>query len=91
MHVSFLPLTVSQHAHSLRLTPFLTTALLFHLSEKAQRSHEEAEASRTKETERELSECVSVMESSLRSALSAVLEAEMKAAFGDLWLEVTLA
>lgn len=57
----------------------------------AGRSCDEVEANRKKETERELSECVSLMESSLQSALAAVLEEEMKAAFGELWLEVTLA
>ncbi|XP_053366925.1 transcriptional protein SWT1 [Clarias gariepinus] len=58
------------------------------LEEKVQRSCEKVEASRKKETERELSECVSVFESSLQRALSAVLEEEMKAAFGELWLEI---
>ncbi|XP_053501064.1 transcriptional protein SWT1-like isoform X3 [Ictalurus furcatus] len=57
-------------------------------AEKPQRSCEEVQASRKKETERELSECVSVLESSLQSALSAILEEEMKAAFGELWLEI---
>ncbi|TSL47576.1 Transcriptional protein SWT1 [Bagarius yarrelli] len=55
--------------------------------EEAQRLREEAEANVKKETERELSECVSVLESSLQTALSAILEEEMKTAFGDLWLE----
>ncbi|KAK3506809.1 hypothetical protein QTP70_028374 [Hemibagrus guttatus] len=55
-------------------------------AEKAQRSREEV--SRKKEKERELSECVSVLEGSLQSALSAILEEEMKAAFGELWLEI---
>ncbi|XP_047674070.1 transcriptional protein SWT1 isoform X2 [Tachysurus fulvidraco] len=59
-----------------------------HQEEKAQRSREEVKASRTKEPDRELSECVSVLESSLQKALSAILEEEMKAAFGDLWLEI---
>ncbi|XP_058248534.1 transcriptional protein SWT1 [Hemibagrus wyckioides] len=59
-----------------------------HQEEKAQRSREEVEASRKKEKERELSECVSVLENSLQSALSAILEEEMKAAFGELWLEI---
>ncbi|MCJ8749981.1 hypothetical protein PDJAM_G00193770 [Pangasius djambal] len=57
-----------------------------HQEEKAQRLHEEVEASRKKATE--LSECVSLLESSLQSALSAILEEEMKAAFGELWLEI---
>ncbi|XP_060738807.1 transcriptional protein SWT1 isoform X1 [Tachysurus vachellii] len=57
-------------------------------AEKARRSREEVNVSRTKEPERELSECVSVLESSLQKALSAILEEEMKAAFGDLWLEI---
>nr|XP_055042100.1 transcriptional protein SWT1 isoform X1 [Misgurnus anguillicaudatus]XP_055042101.1 transcriptional protein SWT1 isoform X1 [Misgurnus anguillicaudatus] len=38
--------------------------------------------------ERQLSECVSVLESCLLGALSEVLEVEMKAAFGDLWTEI---
>ncbi|XP_053087665.1 transcriptional protein SWT1 isoform X1 [Pangasianodon hypophthalmus] len=59
-----------------------------HQEEKAHRLHEEVETSRKKETERELSECVSLLESSLQSALSAILEEEMKAAFGELWLEI---
>ncbi|XP_051581304.1 transcriptional protein SWT1-like isoform X2 [Myxocyprinus asiaticus] len=37
---------------------------------------------------RVLSECVSALESCLQGALSEVLEEEMKAAFGDLWLEI---
>ncbi|XP_051511696.1 transcriptional protein SWT1-like [Myxocyprinus asiaticus] len=37
---------------------------------------------------RELSECVSALESCLQWALSEVLEEEMKAAFGDLWIEI---
>ncbi|XP_051953898.1 transcriptional protein SWT1-like [Xyrauchen texanus] len=36
----------------------------------------------------ELSECVSALESCLQWALSEVLEEEMKAAFGDLWIEI---
>ncbi|XP_060769973.1 transcriptional protein SWT1 isoform X1 [Neoarius graeffei] len=59
-----------------------------HQEEKTQRPCQEDEARRKKETERELSECVSMLESSLQSALSAILEEEMKAAFGELWLEV---
>ncbi|KAF4092140.1 hypothetical protein AMELA_G00017480 [Ameiurus melas] len=59
-----------------------------HLEEKPQRLCEEVQANRKKETERELSECVSMLESSLQSALSAILEEEMKAAFGELWLEI---
>lgn len=38
--------------------------------------------------ERQLSECVSLLESCLQGALSEVLEEEMKAAYGDLWTEV---
>ncbi|KAI4879876.1 hypothetical protein NFI96_013196 [Prochilodus magdalenae] len=38
--------------------------------------------------ERELSECVSVLESNLQSVLSEVLEEEMKAAYGELWTEI---
>ncbi|KAF5892598.1 transcriptional protein SWT1-like isoform X1, partial [Clarias magur] len=56
--------------------------------EKVQRSCEKVETCRKEETCRELSECVSVLESSLQRALSAVLEEEMKAAFGELWLEI---
>ncbi|XP_051952473.1 transcriptional protein SWT1-like isoform X2 [Xyrauchen texanus] len=37
---------------------------------------------------RVLSECVSALESCLQGVLSQVLEEEMKAAFGDLWLEI---
>lgn len=48
------------------------------------------EARRKEEKALELSESVSMMESSLQSSLSAILEEEMKAAFEDLWLEVTL-
>ncbi|KAF4092126.1 hypothetical protein AMELA_G00017360 [Ameiurus melas] len=59
-----------------------------HESEKPQRLCEEVQTSRKKETERELSECVSMLESSLQSALSTILEEEMKAAFGELWLEI---
>lgn len=40
--------------------------------------------------ERQLSECVSLLESCLQGALSEVLEEEMKAAYGDLWTEVPL-
>ncbi|KAK9956644.1 hypothetical protein ABG768_014363 [Culter alburnus] len=38
--------------------------------------------------ERQLSECVSLLESCLQGALSEVLEEEMKAAYGDLWTEI---
>lgn len=40
--------------------------------------------------ERQLSECVSLLESCLQGALSEVLEEEMKAAYGELWTEVPL-
>ena len=39
---------------------------------------------------RDLSRCVSELEDSLREVLSDVLEVEMKAAFEELWLEVTI-
>ncbi|XP_016146065.1 transcriptional protein SWT1 isoform X2 [Sinocyclocheilus grahami] len=38
--------------------------------------------------ERQLSECVSLLESCLQGALSEVLEEEMKAAYGELWTEI---
>ncbi|KAF4099658.1 transcriptional protein SWT1 isoform X2 [Onychostoma macrolepis] len=38
--------------------------------------------------ERQLSECVSLLESCLQRALSEVLEEEMKAAYGELWTEI---
>uniref|UniRef100_W5KUK6 Transcriptional protein SWT1 n=1 Tax=Astyanax mexicanus TaxID=7994 RepID=W5KUK6_ASTMX len=39
-------------------------------------------------SEQELCECVSVLERNLQTALSAVLEEEMKAAYEELWLEI---
>lgn len=42
------------------------------------------------ETKRDLSRWVSELEHCLLEVLSDVLEAEMKAAYGDLWLEVNL-
>ncbi|XP_050994848.1 transcriptional protein SWT1 isoform X2 [Labeo rohita] len=38
--------------------------------------------------ERQLSECVSLLESCLQGALSEVLEEEMKVAYGELWTEI---
>uniref|UniRef100_A0AAR2JLB7 Transcriptional protein SWT1 n=1 Tax=Pygocentrus nattereri TaxID=42514 RepID=A0AAR2JLB7_PYGNA len=51
---------------------------------------EKEEASRRTAScaEWQLSECVPVLESNLQSALSAVLEEEMKAAYGELWTEI---
>ncbi|KAL6485757.1 hypothetical protein MHYP_G00051490 [Metynnis hypsauchen] len=51
---------------------------------------EEEEASRRTAScaEWQLSECVPVLESNLQSALSAVLEEEMKTAYGELWTEI---
>ncbi|XP_062857209.1 transcriptional protein SWT1 isoform X2 [Trichomycterus rosablanca] len=59
-------------------------------NERSRRANEEEEVNRRKSAvkERELSECVSMLESSLRSSLAAVLEEEMKAAFGELWTEI---
>lgn len=43
-----------------------------------------------REDEEETSRCVSELEHCLLEVLSDVLEAEMKVAYGDLWLEVYL-
>ncbi|XP_066533809.1 transcriptional protein SWT1 isoform X2 [Hoplias malabaricus] len=59
--------------------------------EQEMKQCDEEEAASRREAacvKRELSECVSVLESNLKSALSAVLEEEMKAAYGELWTEI---
>lgn len=72
------------------VTKFMLELRFVHSAETLRRANEEEEASRRKaaETERELSECVCLLESSLQNSLAAVLEEEMKAAFGELWTEV---
>ncbi|XP_072534845.1 transcriptional protein SWT1 [Salminus brasiliensis] len=55
---------------------------------KPRKDEEEASRRKVAVAERGLAECVPVLESNLQSALSAVLEEEMKAAFGELWLEI---
>ncbi|XP_036438238.1 transcriptional protein SWT1 isoform X2 [Colossoma macropomum] len=63
-----------------------------HTKEEHERKlcNEEEEVSRRTAScaEWQLSECVPVLESNLQSALSAVLEEEMKAAYGELWTEI---
>ncbi|KAG1963714.1 transcriptional protein SWT1 isoform X1 [Pimephales promelas] len=55
---------------------------------EAEKEGPQKNRSRNAAEERQLSECVSLLESCLQEALSEVLQEEMKAAYGDLWTEI---
>ncbi|XP_062412131.1 bromodomain-containing protein 4 [Sardina pilchardus] len=58
-------------------------------SERAERAvEEEEERRRALAAARELSESVCVLEDTLKDVLSAILQQEMKEAYGDLWTEI---
>ncbi|XP_077076654.1 transcriptional protein SWT1 isoform X1 [Siphateles boraxobius] len=56
--------------------------------DKAEKEGPQKNRSSNAVEERQLSECVSLLESCLQGVLSEVLEEEMKAAYGDLWTEI---
>ncbi|XP_052391471.1 transcriptional protein SWT1 isoform X1 [Carassius gibelio] len=75
--------TIINYIHALPTVPPSARPL-----EKAEEEGSQNKRHSDAAEERQLSECVSLLESCLQGALSEVLEEEMKAAYGELWTEI---